>query len=245
MTSKQAEKIKEIIENSKSFALIVKEDAGERDFLAREALKNFLKNKDKLVYLIPQNPDDFKNKWSGVLSSGEDALPSGSILVRIPKGKATIKEINYEDTDETLNLNIAIENGEIKPEEIILESKPSDADAVFFFGVSDHSDAENILKLKGKINALAREKTFLFNPDEELLAKKILDLTQPEQGGPANDSLATVLFALLIVERMCALRQSKEKTAELEKDLARFGADRNIVKDIIAESLSLDQLPII
>lgn len=245
MTIDQAEKIKEIIENSKSFALIVKEDAGEQDFLAREALKNFLKNEGKLVCLVPQNPEDFKNKWSGVLSNEEDALPFESILVRIPKGKATIKEINYEDAGETFDLNIAIENGGLNPEEIILESKSSNIDAVFSFGISSHSDAENILKSKGKINPPAREKMFLFNPDEELLAKKILDLTQPAQGEPINDSLATVLFALMIVERMCALRQSKEKTAELEKDLVSLGADKNAVKNIITESLSLDHLPIV
>ncbi len=245
MTSEQGEKIKDIIENSKSFALVTKEEADEYDLLAREAVKIFLKNKGKLVYLISQNPDGFKNKWSDILTGNEDPLPSESILIRIPKGKAIIKEINYEDAGETFDLNIAIENGGLNPEEIVLESKSSSIDAVFSFGISKHSDTESILQSKDRINAPAREKMFLFNPDEELLAKKILDLTQPAQGEPINDSLTTVLFALMIVERMCALRQSKEKTAELEKDLIRLGADKNAVKNIITESLSLDNLPII
>lgn len=238
------EEIKKIIENSNSFALVAKEEMEEYEFLSREALRNFLTNKKKTVHLIPENQSDFTDKWSAILSELKTPDLFESISIHIPKGKTKIKEINYEDTDEAIDLNIITENGALNPGEIILEPRTAGVDAVFCFNIPNQQSAENLLKLKTKIPFPGRNKIILINPGEETLAKKALAIMQTANNELIDNETATLLFASLIAERMCSHQQLKEKTMEIEKELLRFGADKSKIKDIVAKSLSLDQLPI-
>ncbi|MBU2109583.1 hypothetical protein KKB71_01320 [Patescibacteria group bacterium] len=239
------EKIKNIIEESDSFALILKEKPEDHELIAREAIKNFLKNKGKAVYYMPDNPEEFINKWSPILIDPGNHSFSSSISIHIPKGQTKIKEINYEDTDDALDLNIITENGELNPEEIILEPKTTAIDAVFCFGVTDLSGIEKLKNLKKKIVLPGKEKIVFISHSEETCAQKILEIMRLIDSSPLDTKIATLLFAVLVAERMCSFQQSREKTMETERELMRFGADKKNVNEIIMESLSLDQLPII
>lgn len=245
MPEDQMEKIKNIIEESNSFALILKEKPEDHELIAREAIKNFLKNKGKTVYYMPDNPEEFVNKWSSILTDKWNHSFSGSISIHIPKGQTKIKEINYEDTGDALDLNIVTENGEINPQEIIFEPKTTAIDAVFCFGVTDLSDIEKFKNLKKKIALPGKEKIVFISHGEETCTQKLLEIMRLIDSGPVDSKTATLLFAVLVAERMCSFQQSREKTMETEKELMRFGADKKNVNEIIMESLSLDQLPII
>ncbi|MBU1160136.1 hypothetical protein KKD04_03070, partial [Patescibacteria group bacterium] len=105
MTTEQKEKIKNIIENSKSFGLFLKENAKDYEFLAREALKSFLEKKNKDTCSLPENPEEFIKKWNPVIGeSKKNILPASNIIIHIPKDRTKIKEINYEDNGGALDL---------------------------------------------------------------------------------------------------------------------------------------------
>lgn len=245
MNGEQMEKIKNIIEESHSFGLFLKEDSNDHEFLAREALKNFLIKKDKTICYLPENSESFIKKWSSVLGSQNSSNSFASISIHIPKGRAKIKEITYEDTGEALDLNIITENGEINPQEIIFEPKTANIDAVFCFGLTILPEQESIKKFGRQIPMPEREKVVFISNGGETIAKKILEMIQRAGDGFINNETANLLFASLIAERICSFRQSREKTQETEQILLNFGADKKAISEIAIESLSLDQLPII
>lgn len=245
MNGEQMEKIKNIIEESRSFGLFLKEDSHDHELLAREALKNFLVKKDKTICYLPENSESFIKKWSSVLGNQSSGNSSASISIHIPKGKAKIKEITYEDADETLDLNIIMEDGEINPQEIIFEPKTAHIDAVFCFGMENLPEPENVKKYGRQVLMPEKEKTVFINNGEESITKKILEITLSTGNGHIDSETAGLLFASLVAERISSLKQSREKTRETEQRLLDFGADKKTISEIAAESLSLDQLPII
>lgn len=245
MNGEQMEKIKNIIEESHSFGLLLREENRDYELLAREALKNFLVKKDKTICYLPENSENFIKKWSSILGDQNSGNSSASISIHIPKGRTKIKEITYEDTDEALDLNIITENGEINPREIIFEPKTANIDAVFCFGLESMPEPENLKKFGRQIPMPEREKIVFISNNGETLAKKILEIIRRSGDDFIENGTASILFASLIAERICSFQQSREKTQEIEYELLRFGADKKIVGEIVMESLSLDHLPII
>lgn len=245
MNGEQMEKIKNIIEESHSFGLFLREGSLDHELLAKEALKNFLVKKGKTTFSLPENSESFIKKWSSVMGNQTSGNSSASISIHIPKGKAKIKEITYEDTDESLDLNITTENGELNPQEIIFEPKTANIDAVFCFGMENLPEPESIKKYGKQVLMPEKEKIVFISNGGETIAKKILEITLSAGDGRIDSETASLLFASLIAERISSLKQSREKTRETEQRLLDFGADKKIVSEIAAESLSLDQLPII
>lgn len=242
MTTEQKEKIKNIIENSKSFGLFLKENAKDYEFLAREALKSFLEEKNKNTCSLPENPKEFIEKWSPVIGeSKKNILPASNIIIHIPKDRTKIKEINYEDNGGALDLNIALENGNINPENIIIEQKNASFDAVFCLGCPPlEQPPENYKKLLP-----TKDKIIQIDQDEISLNEKVFKIINGIFNEPLDNKTATILFAGLVVERMCNYNQSKEKTQDTERSLMHYGAEKQNVFEIVSESLSLEQLPII
>ena len=239
------EKIKSIIEESHSFGLFLKEDPKDHELLAREALKSFLIKKEKTVLYLPDNPESFIKKWSSLLTDQNSNNAPNSISIHIPKGQTKIKEVTYEDTDEALDLNIITENGEINPQEIVFEPKTANIDAVFCFCLTTLPEPENLKRFNKQIPLPPKEKIIFINDNEETLAQKTFTLIKTLENDLSDNKTVSLLFASLTSERMCSYQQSREKTLEIEKDLIRLGADKKIISEIIMESLSLDQLPII
>jgi len=54
MNDSAALKLKEVVENSTSIALVVEPSADEAVLLAREALKNILEAREKTILLLPE-----------------------------------------------------------------------------------------------------------------------------------------------------------------------------------------------
>ena len=243
MISERTDRIKNIIEESGSFALLLNENAKEHELLARKTLKAALRSKGKSVRVFPEAPDEFKKRWSAILPPAKNGSFVHSGAIRIPKEKLNIKEISYENGGDFFVINIKSENGRLERENVSIESGPAEIDAVFSIGPAD---AEYMSKLKEKISLPPEDKIIPINPNGAALAEKTRDIIKNiDEELLSRDNIPTLLLAALLLERISRCEQSMGKAAELERDLLRLGADKKFVNGIMMEFLSLDRLPVV
>lgn len=241
MDGEQVNRIKEMAEQSNSFGLFSSKDAHEHDFLAREALRAALQDEGKTVIQIPEISEEFKNKWSTILPLSKNDAIYRSTLIRIPKNRFKIKEISYKEDDIFLTLHIKSENEPVTAEDIFFETIPAQIDAVFCFGESKFLQNKGIAKMQMP----SAEKIIFINKNKEGAAEKIYEII-----GIINKELflkkeiTNLLYASLVLERIALYRQSQEKTAKIEQDLLRAGADKKIISEILTDFLPLDRLPV-
>ncbi len=242
MNGAQAERIKEIVEQSDSFGLFMDEGNEEHILLARKALKAILQNEGKTVFQFPETPEHFKGKWSSILPAIEENPITHSTLLHIPKKRFNIKGISYEDTDDFFTINIDAENNLLQREDIVFESRPAQIDAALCF----FDDPESLESAVQNISLPPKEKIIFINPSNGTLAGKIYDIARAiDENSVSRNNVSSLLLASLLLERVKTYRQSRDKTWQTEQDLLQSGADKKIVGEIISEFLSLDNLPII
>lgn len=239
----QMDKIKEIIEDSKAFILAAKEPAEEHELLAREALKTFLKNKGSAVYEHPKNPDSFLDKWFGFIDKTKNILPLQKIAVRLPKGKAKIKEISYEDEGDFFSLNLEAEGGEISTKDIAVEQKPTAIDAVFLFAGADFGRLKKSLP---ELKLPEKEKAVFITKNDKTAAEKVWSIIQTsiDEDAIAKD-MFSLLLASLLLEKIKSRKKQTEGTKSAEESFVRFGAEKGKVEKILSNHLSLDELPVV
>lgn len=219
----ETEEIKEIINNAESVALALDENSGEKEFLVREALRIFFQNKNKPVYLFPENPEEIKNKWSAILGNDnnnrKNVSLSGEISIRVPKERFNIKEINYEEDEEFLILKITADDNENQNRDISVEIKPMVFDILICLG-SLNIEFDNF---KEKIILEAGEKT---------LSEKIFEIT-------GDEISPNLLFASLLLETNGFKKNITEGSLNLGQKLLALGADKKIIDEILNSELSL------
>jgi len=242
MDEEQIDKIKEIVGESNSFAIVLEENAEGHLLLARKALRVALQAKGKTVRQIPETPKEIKDKWSKILPDNENKTRNQSLVIHIPKDKTKIKELSYEDNDQFLTLHVVSENNAVSKDSIIFESQQSKFDAGFCFFENEGA----FQKINECPDFHAKENIIFISANEKSVAEKTHDIIQAiDTDLLQENNISTLLFASLLLERIAPYRQSLEKTLDIEQELLRYGADKKFVNEAISESLSLDNLPVL
>lgn len=230
------EQIKDIIDNSKSAALLLDENAQEHEFLAREALRIALEEKGLTVYQFPEAPESFIAKWLLILGSYEKPSLFSSTSILIPKNRFDIKEINYEENENFFVLNVHSENSDIKKDDIFFESKPVSIEAVFCMG-NPCPSPENHLKRfstpeQKKIAHLTQTGTF---------AQNIFEIIKNIFGDIRRENHIS-MHSLLMASLMCETEELKEglnkNVLSLAANLLDAGANFQTINNIIHKDRS-------
>lgn len=231
-----SEKIRDAVKQSNSFALFLDENFEEHELLAREAFRIALRAKEANVYLFPETPKIFKEKWSGIIPVNEKPDFLYHTSIRIPKNRPGIKEVEYEEKNGFLVLNIFSENNSLKQNEIIFEPKPSMIDAVFCFGLPD-------------VKFLMSSEKFLFPPEEKIfypaskkttIAEKVFDITQNiNTVGEEERVIATLLLASLLTETN-GLNDIDHDALALAAKLMETGAQKESIDSILNKNRTIN-----
>lgn len=134
---------KQIIIDSKTICLIPKESP--EAITSALALFYTLKEMGKNVNLIlDQLPENLK-----FLAPSLDFVSyPKNFVISVPNRVTKISEIQYEKTDEALKINLTIESGNIKKEDISFYFSETKPDLVIAMGIKDYSE-----QLKTRLNS--------------------------------------------------------------------------------------------
>jgi len=216
------EEIRETLNGADSVALTLNDDPREQELLLREVLRIFFRDKGSTVYLFPETPGGFRNKWFPLLGNNyETPALSSEISVRLPKNRFNVKEIGYEEDDNFLTLKITAKDNENKEENIDLNIKPVIFDVLVCFG-SLEIDLNNF---KEKIILTAGDKT---------LSEKISEIVEPAE----KENIPNLLLAALLLETNNFREKVTEGSLNLAQNLLARGADKKAVDEIIKKDLS-------
>lgn len=237
MPSAQEEKIREIFERASSFALIFNRDAKEEVFLATEALKIFLQDKELKIYQHPETPKELKTKWLSILPAQKESLFLYSTSILIPKDKSAIQEISYDDDDKYVNINITSKNKEVAKENIVFKPKPLAIDAVFYFaGASGNEQisGEQLDYLSKKITIPKKEEIITIALSGEVVAEKIFNIINAidPQAILEGTPIPNLLLVSLAIETNGLKDRFNEKTLGLASVLLKMGADKKFMDEL-------------
>lgn len=239
MLTMQDEKMRELLENSKSFALISESDASEESLLAKEALRLALKNKGSAVYAFPPVIKNLDEKWSSILPKSEDSPLLYSTSILIPKNRITVKEISYAEDDKNISINISSSREELAKESIILKSNPIAVDALFYFPPTGANQINKnlIADLSRKILAPSEEKTVIISngSDQDTVSENVFRIIQKiEASTPIEKTpIPNLLLASLLVETDNFERQLSESKLDLASAFLKMGAAKKNIMEII------------
>ena len=146
----QADKIKDAIKNSKSFALLLQNNPKEHEVLSREALFIALKEKNLDVSIFPDNEKEFYENWGHIISARYHQIDkkTKTTSILIPKKLYETKEIHYDENNDFLSLNISSDQI-IDKKNIIFKEKLPSFDAVFLFGSSNINEIKKLAQSTG------------------------------------------------------------------------------------------------
>jgi hypothetical protein len=225
------QKIKSIVEDSKSFALLLGDNFEEHELLAREALKIALHLKGLSPYLLPEVPKSFKEEWLPVLSSVKCGEATHSVSIHIPKNLSTVQEISYEDGGDVFTLNIASDKKFLEKEDLIFEEKPLVIDGVFSFNQPDVAD---LSKFNAQISIPSKEKTIFINQNGKTLAEAVYDIIHAIDSKLLNqENIHTTLLASLLLETDCFHCNPSGSALTAGGLLLDIGADQKLVTEIM------------
>lgn len=223
------EKIKSLIENSKSFALLLDDQPEEHEFLAKEILKEVINNKGLPVLTLPEDPEELKKKWALVAQSANSINFPQKTALKLPKTKYQIQEISYKDDGENLSFIITSPNDIILKEDISLEKLPPEAETVFCF----FENREKIEKFKNLLCLPAQEKIIFFEQGEKTLTEKIFNIAQifdPQLLN--NEKISTLLYAALLLETRNFTEKTSKDTLALASLLLENGVQQEIISSV-------------
>lgn len=212
----EKEQIKNIIDNSKSAALLLNENAPEHELLAREALRMAIEEKGLTVYQFPEAPESFIAKWLPILGSYEKPSLFNTTSILIPKNRFEIKEINYEENGNFFVLNIHSENSDIKKDDIFFESKPMTIGTIFCMGNPCPIPEKHLKKI-----SMPEQEKIARLPQTGNFAQNIFE-TIKNISGEIRQENHVRMHSLLMASLICETEGFKE---ELNKNILSFAAD--------------------
>lgn len=215
MTETTLDKIKALIENSKSFGILLDSNPEEHELLLKEILKEVIASKNIPVVSFPKDPEGFREKWSEILKEENNFVLPQKTSIKIPKEKYKIEEVSFREDEKNISLVINSSQNDLAMEDLTLEKLPPEADVVFCF----FEDEERLEKFNGKINIPKREKTIFIKSSEKTLTNKIFDILKIfDPNIQTSKEKMTVLFASLVTET----NNFSEKTTKESFSLANF-----------------------
>lgn len=208
------------------FAGAEPEEAG---YLAKEALKTALLLAGKNI-TDDNEAGDLSAKWEEALMREIPTKKDAPriLKIKIPK-KNKIAEVSYEENDEYFNFLITPSYGKINPEEIIMENASPKIESAFCF----FSDENYLASLKKRHSLPAEEFIAIISPQGRLITEKIAEIIKTlDEKIFKNKTVATLLFACLVLETNNFLERTSKDALNLASQLLEYGADRDKIKKI-------------
>lgn len=229
MTGTTLDKIKTLIESSKSFGILLDANPEEHELLLREALRETILSKDIPVINLPGDPKDFREKWSEILKEeNKNTLPQKT-SIKIPKKKYNIKGVSYKEDEENVSLVIDLPQNELVLEDLCLEKLPPEADVVFCL----FDDETRLEKFKDEINIPKQDKTIFIKTNEKTLTSKIFDILKIfDRSIHENKERMTILFAALAIETNNFSEKMTKETFSLADFFVKNQAETKTISKI-------------
>lgn len=200
LPSNNSDKIKNIIENSESFAILLANNPEEHEFLLSEVLAEALslQNKPTFVPSAKETNTELKEKWASLLQTRKKISFPQRTTIKLPKNNFDIDQVSYKEESDYLSFIITSkDNYEITKESISTEKLPPQADAVFCFFEDETkiNDFQNIIKFPGK------EKIIFITASEKTLTEKIFGIIKIiDSELISQKTISDLLFASLLAE---------------------------------------------
>jgi len=241
MASETLNKIKRLIESSKSFGILLDQNPEEHEFLAKEILEHVITDKNLPSITLPEDLDEHKNKWKPILKEKIKTYIPQKSSIKLPKDKYKIKELSYEEDDDYLSLILTPQNGNLLKEDVLIENTPPETDLLFCL-----FERESKLDLyKEKIKIPEREKIIFINPCEKTLTEKIFTVAEIFNPNLLTDkNLTTLLHAALLKETENLKESSTKETLSLASLFLENGAETEIINNVLnkEKSTSITQI---
>ncbi len=222
-------KIKNLIETSRSFAILTNTDAEEHEILAKEILERVLADKNLPFVSLPQETNPLREKWSAILKPANQCSLLQKTSIKLPKDKCEVKEISYEEDENHLSFIITSPKSGISKEDLILENLPPQVDAVFCF----FEDEEKLKGFENKAQLPPLERIVFITPNERTITEKIIDIASLFNPALLNSGgIPTLLFAALIKETNNFTERITKNTLYLASLLLEKGAEKETVLSI-------------
>jgi len=231
-----SEAIKNLIETSPRVLIAFEPSASEAQILASHALKEILKGAGKEIFLWPEPPISFLDKFSKIVVRETNFDLPQKIKIKIPKSVA-LEELRYEDEGENLSVIISPKT-KLEPDSIIIEKAPYEMDAAFLF-LENEGDFE---KMNAPVKNPAREKIVFFTEPSKTCAEKVDEIKKainPE--AMLGTEAANMLFASLACETHGFRKNSGAGVFALASSLISSGADRKIIDEILDSGKTVEE----
>ena len=247
MPNEFQEKIKEILKEAKSVALLSEQNPNEEVFLLKNCFELGLKNLGADVLTFPQNEENeisssYKEKWLPLFENINETSPAESVktIIKIPKKDFVIKELSYNEDNDFFSLVITSNNGKLAKETAIFETIMPEPQAVFCF----FENKENLENFKPLLKFPVEENIIFLNhlaghsvPDKSdtkypTITGRIANLMQLLEMNFSAPVL-NFLFAALVVETNHFKDYSDKEIFSLANFLLGRGASADAVRDIL------------
>ena len=231
-----SEAIKNLIETSPRVLIAFEPSASEARILASYALKEILKSAGKDVFLWPEPPVSFSDKFSQIAAREANfALPQ-KIKIKIPKS-VPLEELRYEDEGESLCVIISPKE-KLEPESIRIEKTPYEMDAAFLF-LENEGDFE---KMNAPVKNPAREKTVFLTEPSKTCAQKVDEIRKAiNSEATLGVAAANMLFASLACETRGFQKNSDAEVFALASSLISAGADKKMIDEILDSGKTVEE----
>ena len=227
------EKIKKILGEAKSCALLTEQNPNEEPFLLKNVFGAGLESLGISAISLPEigggQNADFKKKWRPLLENRETATPEfqTKTIIKIPKKILAIKELSYNEDENFFSLVITPKNGRLTKDVAIFEEALPEPEAIFCF----FEEKEKLDNFKNLIISPAKENIFFLVPGENSLTEKIAGLFQFLNINFSPFILNT-LFSALIIETNNFKDYSNKEIFSLANFLLSRGANGNLIKEV-------------
>ncbi len=228
--SSAIDKIKSLIEDSQSFAILSDKNPENFEFLAKEALKTTINKKNIPIIELPQTHEDLKNEWSDIISKETLTKFPKKTVVKLPKEKYKVKEVSYKDDPENVSFLITSENNTIEKEDVSLEEMLPCPDVVFCF----FENKNKIENFKNSLELLNREKIVFITQEGRTTTEKIFDILKIINSNILDEkNVVNLLLASLITETNNFSNKKTKETLSLGSTLLENGGNQENILKII------------
>lgn len=227
------EKVKLILDEAQSFALLADEKTSEHALLAREALRSALQIKGLPCYCLKSLPQNFKEKWQTIFPRKEDQENFiQKTVIKIPKHKHKINEVSYEEGEDDFSFIISSSNGAIDSSDLFFESHLPQVDSAFCFT----ENKEALEFFKKKINLPPSDKIVFLSENHRPFAEKVMDIIKIIDSELLSDKIATLLFASLVIETENFTKNIEPNVLAAGSEMLEARANQQIIKEILNET---------
>ena len=250
------EKVPQLISDSKNICLIPSENEPE-SVSASLALFYTLKELGKNVNFIIEN---FPQKLNFLIPSPDFISSPKNLVITIPKDLADISQIYYEKNDSGLKINLTIDHGHVKKDEVSFHYAQTQPDLIITLGIKDFKNyLESTLDSFGYLlgapivnidslnplldNAKEEMKNKMFGQiniiENRSLTQLAFDFISSIKKEPVDKNAINCLFAGLLINSKTFKRAGQE-IFELAGRLIKLGAEQQKVTDYFLKTNEQD-----